>query len=320
MEHKLLFRVKTGSQLYGLQTPTSDTDYNSVIMPLPRDVLGLQVLEEIDMSTKNSSENRRNTQDDIDDKLFTLPRFVHLVLHGNPEKTEMLFAEPKNIEFITPEIQFLINNKSKIISNRVLHSFSGFAHSQKSKLIVKKERFGSLCETADYMKKTFSNERLTTNLNDLTQEESDVLNTMLKHYKGSKNNCESFHKGLSVKMIYDKLVSERDNYGWRVRTDSFEKLGFDLKFAYHLIRLLDECRQLVETGTITYPFSGTAKKDIMSIRNGEISYDDLMKMYEDYEGKIDLAKSNNVLPDKPDFNFVNDWLIKTQLDYFKEIS
>jgi len=320
MERKLLYRVKTGSQLYGLQTPTSDTDYNSVIMPLPRDVLGLQVLEEIDMSTKNSSENRRNTQDDIDDKLFTLPRFVHLVLHGNPEKTEMLFAEPKNIEFITPEMQFLIDNKSKIISNRVLHSFSGFAHSQKSKLIVKKERFGSLCETADYMKKTFSNERLTTNLNDLTQEESDVLNTMLKHYKGSKNNCESFHKGLSVKMIYEKLVSERDNYGWRVRTDSFEKLGFDTKFSYHVLRLLLETIQLLTTGKIVYPFSGKDYDLIMSIRNDKMNYDQVMEIYAEQEAIIESIKHKSILPDKPDFNFVNDWLIKTQLDYFKEIS
>lgn len=317
MNRKLVFKVKVGSSLYGLSTPQSDVDFMSVIMPLPHDILGLQTLEEIDNSTKSSSENRRNTSEDIDDHQYTLLRYVHLIMHGNPEKTETLFAEHKNIELIEPEVRFLINNRDKLISKRVLHSFSGFAHSQKSKLMVKKERFGSLCETVEFMEKTFSKDRLTTNGQDLTEEESIKLNNMLKHYKGSKNNCESFHKGLSPKMIYEKLVSERDNYGWRVKTDSFAKLSYDIKFGYHLVRLLDECRQLLETGEIKYPFSGKAYSDIMSIRNGEVSYDQLMSMYVDYENEVDKVKNSSILPEKPDFNFINDWLVESLLNHFK---
>ena len=316
-DRKIVFKCRSGSHLYGLNTPQSDVDFMSVIMPLPKDLLGLQQLEEIDNSTKSSSENRRNTADDIDDHQYTLLRYVHLIMHANPEKTESLFAEPKNIELIEPEVQFLIKNRDKLISKRVLHSFSGFAYSQKSKLIVKKERFGSLCETVDFMEKNFSVDRLTTNSNDLTEEEAVVLNKMLKHYKGSKNNCESFHKGLSPKMIHEKLVSERDNYGWRVKTDSFSSLGYDVKFAYHLIRLLDECRQLLETGEINYPFEGKTYEDIMSIRNAQVSYEQLMKMYEEYEAKIEPLKEKNCLRDKPDFNFINDWLVETILKHFK---
>jgi len=238
-------------------------------------------------------------------------------MNGNPEKTESLFTEKRNIEIIEPEVQFLIDNRDKLISKRILHSFSGFAYSQKKKLIVKKERYGSLCETVEFMEKTFSNNRLSNNGNDLTEEESNSLNSMLKFYKGEKNNCESFHKGLSPKMIYEKLVSERDNYGWRVKTESFNILGYDVKFGYHLIRLLDEARQLLETGEIVYPFSGKTYSDIMSIRNGEVSYEQLMSMYVDYEKEIDKVKDNSILRDKPDFNFVNDWLVQTLLNHFK---
>ena len=316
-DREIVFKCRTGSHLYGLNTPQSDVDFMSVIMPLPKDLLGLQQLEEIDNSTKSSSENRRNTADDIDDHQYTLLRFVHLIMHANPEKTESLFAEPKNIELIEPEVQFLINNRDKLISKRVLHSFSGFAYSQKSKLIVKKERFGSLCETVDFMEKTFSVDRLTTNSNDLTDEEAANLNKMLKHYKGSKNNCESFHTGLSPKMIHERLVSERDNYGWRVKTKTFEKLGLDVKFAYHVLRLLIETIQLVNTGEIKYPFTGRDYDLIMSIRNGEMNYDQIMKVYEEHEKIIESIKHKNVLREKPDFNFVNDWLVETILKHFK---
>jgi predicted nucleotidyltransferase len=319
-EHKLLFKVRVGSFLYGLNTPSSDEDYMSVIMPSPKDLLGLQKLEEIDNSSKSSAAGRRNTEEDVDDKQYTLPRYLNLFMNGNPEKTEVLFAEPKNILVTSPEMQFLFDNREKIISKRVLHSFSGFAHAQKSKLIVKKERYFSLIAAVEWIEKNISKERLGVDnqTTSLTEVESDILNKTVKYYKGSKNNVESFHKGMAPKMIYEKLISERDNYGWRVHTETFNRLFYDVKFGYHLVRLLSECRQLLETGKITYPFTGKAFNDIMRIRNGEVSYEELMEMYISYEEAIKPFETSNVLRDKPDFNFVNDWLIETLLGYFKE--
>ena len=319
-EHKMLFKVRVGSFLYGLNTPTSDEDYMSIIMPNPRDVLGLQKLEEIDNSTKSSAEDRRNTEEDVDDKHYTLPRYLNLFMNGNPEKTEVLFAEPKNILFTSPEMQFLFDNRDKILSKRVLHSFSGFAHAQKSKLIVKKERYFSLIVAAEWMDNNISKDRLKLDNqeNQITIEEADLLNKTVKYYKGAKNNVESFHKGMSPKMIYEKLVSERDNYGWRVHTETFNTLFYDIKYGYHLLRLLDECIQLLQNGEIVYPFSGKAYDDIMSIRNGLVNYDELMKMYLEYEAAIEPFKDSTALREKPDFNFANDWLVETLLDYFKE--
>lgn len=318
--HRLLFKVKVGSKLYGLNTPSSDEDYMSIIMPSPKDVLGLQKLEEIDNSTKKSNIDRRNTKEDIDDKQYTLPRYLNLFMNGNPEKTEVLFAEQKNIIINSPEIKYLFDNRDKILSKRVLHSFSGFAHSQKSKLIVKRDRYNSLIDAVKWIKENISQERLQTDIqeNSLTDKESDTLNKIVKYYKGSKNNVESFHKGMAPKMIYEKLISERDNYGWRVKTDTFETLGYDIKFGYHLVRLLDECRQLFENGEIQYPFSGKAYDDIMSIREGKVSYNKLMEMYVEYESAIEQFKGSNKLRDKPDFNWANDWLVETLLEEFKK--
>ena len=319
-DHKILFKVRVGSRLYGLNTPTSDEDFMTIIMPSPRDVLGLQKLEEIDNSTKKSNVDRRNTEDDVDDKQYTLPRYLNLFMFGNPEKTEVLFAEPKNVLSTSPEIQFLFDNRDKILSKRVLYSFSGFAYAQKSKLIVKKERFYSLVNAIDWIERSISKDRLNEDNEDnqINSEEADILNKTVKYYKGSKNNVESFHKGMAPKMIYQKMVSERDNYGWRVRTETFETLGYDVKFGYHLLRLLDECRQLLENGEIKYPFSGKAFNDIMRVRNGEVPYSELMDMYTEYEAAIEPFKNSNKLRDKPDFNFANDWLIDTLLKYFKE--
>jgi len=177
MERKLLYRLRFGSHLYGLQTPESDIDYISIVMPLPEDLLGLQKLEEIDNSTKSSADERRNTNEDIDDKTYTLHRFIHLLIQGNPSLTECLFS--KEPEFEHPIITELKGIKEYLISERVKHSFLGFAFAQKKKLLVKASRYFSLEKCLDYLNKNFS-EHLESTVYELTEEELDFLNRTLE--------------------------------------------------------------------------------------------------------------------------------------------
>lgn len=308
---RLIYKLKTGSHLYGLQRPESDVDYMGIFIPRSDFLLGLKVVNEVDNSTKSSSAGHRNTSEDVDDKNYALPKFMHLVLQNNPNIVEVLFANEDSIEFITPEMCDLLENRDKLLSQRVFHTFTGYAFSQKKKLTVKSERFNSLVESTDFMEKAFSSDELTDPKRAITEEESDTLNKKLKYYKGKKNNCESFHLGMSLKMIYEKLVEERDNYGWRVKTDTFETLGYDVKFGYHLIRILAEGHELLKDGRLRYPISGTARDDIVRVRSGEVEIDELLKMYERYDTLCKSALENTPLPKKPDYNWADKWLIET---------
>lgn len=227
MERKLLYKTRVGSHLYGLNRPESDEDYMGIFMPTVDDLLGLKKVEEVDNSTKSSSSERRNTAGDVDDKSYSLHKFMHLLLQNNPNIVEVLFATPENILVDSPEFRELRANTEKLISLKVLHTFTGYAFSQKKKLTVKSERYGSLVEAVDKMEKRFNGQELADPKRALTEDESDMLNKELKYYKGQKGNTESFHKGMPLKTIYEKLVEERDNYGWRVKTDTFEALGYD---------------------------------------------------------------------------------------------
>ena len=173
------------------------------------------------------------------------------------------------------------------------------------------------------MEKSFSQESLNDPKRGLTELEASDLNRTLKYYKGRKGNTESFHKGMPLKTIYEKLIDERDNYGWRVKTDTFDTLGYDVKFAYHLIRILSEGEELLRTGKLSYPISGKAREDIISVREGKVKLEQLLEMYEEYDEKCKEANENTVLPKKPNFNFANDYLIETLqnqiiLEYFRE--
>lgn len=317
MERKLLYKLKFGSHLYGLQTPESDIDYVSIIMPQPRDLLGLQVLEEIDNSSKKSSENRKNNKDDIDDKAYTLNRFLHLLLDGNPSLTEIMFSHKENIEFEHPIITELKSFKDEIISNRVKKSFLGFAFSQKQKLLVKSTRYFSLRKAIGFLEARFSGELLTdkADVYELSEEQLTYLNSILEYYKGEKHNVEHFHKGMSLRIIYEKIKKEYDEYGWRVKTKDFENLKYDPKFGYHSIRLLMEGLELISTGSLTFPIPQANHNILMNIKTGLVSYEELIELYDTYEGII--KDTNSVLPEKPNFNKVNDWLIEVLLNEFK---
>lgn len=320
MERRIIFKCKVGSHLYGLNRPDSDIDYFSVFIPTSKDLLGLNKVEIVDNSTKSSSESRRNTEDDIDDKSYSLPRYLHLLLQNNPNIVETLFATPNNIEILEPEFKFLMDNYDKIISARVAHTFSGYAFAQKKKLITKKERYDSLKKALTYLENIIMNEDIdyeelyTTDnkfIRNISEDESIQLNKLLHYYKGEKQNCESFHVGMDIGMIYCKIRSEYEKYGWRVKTESFETLGYDIKFGYHLIRLMAEGIELLNTGKLSFPISGIAKSNIQYIRNGKISYNELLNMFKDYDDVFKCEVERSILRPKPDFNWANDWLIDT---------
>lgn len=311
MNRKIIFRCKSGSFLYGLNRPESDIDYFTIFMPNAEDVLGLQKMEMVDNSSKSSAEDRRNTSEDIDDMMYSLPKYLHLLLQNNPNIVETLFARPEVVEVMEPEFQFLMSNYQKILSQRVFFTFTGYATSQKKKLTVKSERYGSLVEAVKYLEEMYSVKDLTDTTTSLTEEDGMGLNALVKHYRNLKGSTESFHKGLPLKTIYEKLVEERDNYGWRVKTDTFDTLGYDCKFGYHLVRILAEGHQLLTEEKLTFPISGEAREDILSVREGKVILSDLLKIYEKWDTRCKEASETTQLPKKPDFNFVNDWLIET---------
>lgn len=305
-ERKILYKVESGSKLYGTTMPESDTDYTSVFLPTSYDLLSLQNCEFIDMSSKGAKEYRRNTNQDIDNQMHSISRYLHLVLHGNPNLTEMLFCNTPIIE--DNRFTELKNNYSKLISKNCYNSFTGFAISQKKKLEYKSKRFIQLEKAIEYLNSFYSKDALMDTRTQMSEEVSNWLNENLTEYKGKKNNRESFHFGLPVSVIYEKINYEYDNYGWRVHTKTFSTLGYDIKFGSHAIRLLVESEQLLLNGCIEFPLSGQAHSDIMSIRHGEVSIEEFYKLCTMYEDRNRVALEKTKLPKTPNFKYANNWL------------
>lgn len=318
MSRKTIARIRVGSHLYGLSTPQSDEDYVSVFIPSSADLLGIHKVDQINNSTKSSSEERRNTSEDIDDVAYSLPKFLHLLLQNNPNIVETLFALPENLLICEPEFQELMDNYEKLISEKIVHSFTGYAFAQRKKLVVKKERYTYLEEALDWMNQEFAEWELASGKRKFDEDEAYFLNGKLGHRKGIKGNVQKFQKGHNVNDAYRLIKEEYDNYGWRVKTDTFDKMHYDLKFAYHLIRILSEGIELLETGRLQYPISGKPYEDIMKIRNCGVPFEALLEMYEEYNNKCEKLKENNCLRHHPDMKWADAYLIRTLKKHIME--
>jgi len=316
MNRKIIYSVESGSYLYGTTVETSDKDYSSVFMPTPYDLFSLQKCDYTNNSTKSSTETRRNTGDDIDNQQYSLGRFVHLVLQGNPNMTEILFCQNPLVEdaVFTP----LKDNRRRLISGAVYDSFTRFAVSQKKKLMYKSLRFGQMRTALEYFEREHK-DAITDPRAQMSEEAAAWLNKNLKEYKGRKSNRESFHPGLPMKIIYEKVQEEYENYGWRVKTTTFETLGYDVKFASHAIRLFYEGERLLSTGGLEFPITGKAHDEIMAIRRGEVSLEEFYRLCREYEEANHRAWERSVLPGQPDWEWANAYLVDTLEEYVYQL-
>jgi predicted nucleotidyltransferase len=77
-----------------------------------------------------------------------------------------------------------------------------------------------------------------------------------------------------------------------------DQYGYDTKYAMHIIRLLDEARELMEEGKITLPRPNA--EFLKSIRRGEIKLYEIEKLADDLQQKAKEAEAKSQLPANPD--------------------
>ena len=75
-----------------------------------------------------------------------------------------------------------------------------------------------------------------------------------------------------------------------------EEFGFDVKFAYHLVRLLNECEQILMTGTLDLRLNN---EHLKAIRRGEVSESEIRSWASEKEKQLEALFVKSELPAKP---------------------
>lgn len=285
----LIFSCVTGSHLYGTATASSDKDIRGIFIPSEEFYLGfLEKVEQVE-------------QHEPDLCYWEISKFFKLCLDSNPNIIELLFVPAQFVEVDSAAWLTILKHRDLFLSTKAQYTFTGYAVSQLHRIKQhrewllnppasqpKRSDFGLLDDRAlvsrdqvnayDELKDRpdFNENLLNPNFLELLQREKAYLNAS-RHWQQ-----------------YQEWKKNR-NPG---RAELEAKFGFDTKHGSHLVRLLSEGEELLTTGYITFPRPDA--KDLLDIRNGKYSYDEIITRVGEIDGYFNGIKDKFILPHNPD--------------------
>ena len=115
-----------------------------------------------------------------------------------------------------------------------------------------------------------------------------------RHIFLSKKCWQTF-KGYAYSML-KKMENKNPEKGSK-RDKLIEEFNFDVKYGYHLIRLLGQVEQLLSTGDMDIQLD---RERLKAIRRGEWTMEQIKQFFTDKEKSLEVLYNSSTLPYSPD--------------------
>jgi predicted nucleotidyltransferase len=285
-DYTKIYETVVGSTAYGLAIEgKSDVDKKGIAIPNIRHIFGLHPFEQHEIN--------------VDYVIYSLQKFVKLAADANPTICEMLFVEESDILYLHPLGLKLRDNRDLFLSTKAKHSFGGYAFSQI--LRIKNHQ------------KWLNNPQVEPNEKDFFKEKT----MRVKTEKGE----EIINYTKFMEQEYDAALKKYNQYcTWKKERNPERavleaQFGYDCKFAMHAIRLLKTGLEVLKEGKLVVK-RVEDREQLLGIRNGKVSYEDLVKYAEDLLGELDAAYESSPLPSKVDMNKIEDLMMEIQSEFY----
>jgi hypothetical protein len=253
-----ILRTVVGSTVHGLQLPDQDDrDEMGVCIEPPEYLLGLSDVKH-GLSKSESQgfeqyvfrtqpEGVRSGPGDVDLVIYSLRKYLRLVLAGNPTVLLPLFARELDIIVHTP-----IGDELRHIGPQLLSRQCG-------------ERF-------------------------------------LKYLQAQRERVEG-QRGQARLPDRPELVAAH---------------GYDTKYAAHMIRLGYQGEELLQTGRLTLPMKEPVREWILGIREGKVSFEEVMVVVRQLEVGLEKLTKTSDLPPEPDLVLANNFLVNAYQRHWRQ--
>lgn len=279
--------ILTGSRLYGTNHKNSDYDIRGVVLEPVEALLGFQKFEQV---TYPEWEDYGIKSDDV--VFYGLRKFLLLAMNSNPNIIELLYAKPIYHDFVW---DLIVNNRNKIVSTKVVHTFSGYAHAQMQRIHLRRDWIDNAPTKPDPHEYGMSY-----NAKGAPKWETEA---------GKRN----YKEDLANYQAYTTWAANRNPERLKYEL----QYGYDTKHAMHLYRLILEAEELLLTGDIKFPLSFSPL--LLDVRDGKYSYERVLefgKNGHDYLKAIE-ASGKCVLNHDPDEKAIEEILIRIYRGYLR---
>jgi uncharacterized protein len=287
------YEVMMGSIAYGCSNDASDCDIYGFCIPNKEIVFPAEAGHIEGFGHKQTfdqyQQHHIKTQDaEYDLCIFNITKYFQLLMDNNPNALDSLFVPVHCVRHITQVGNLLRDNKRIFLHKGCYHKFRGYAFSQLNKI---KER------TKDV-----------NNIISFENEHNIPRKTTLLESQEAQTNKDKFlwAKDLSQEVRNKYAEIYRNGQLNSKRCESTKIHEFDVKFAYHVARLTDECEQILLTGDLDLQRS---KEYMKAIRRGDVPEQELRSFFDEKIKYLEKLYETSTLQYSPDEGAIKTLLV-----------
>ena len=319
LDQHTLFVTLAGSHAHGTARPDSDVDLRGVCAaPLSSRLSLFHAFEQHEQTLDDASWAKALWRDvrtrlvahptaqhgltsKTESVVFELAKLMRLCAEANPNALEILFADPNDWVYETERWQRLHAERGLFLSRKVQQTYLGYGLSQLKR--IQTHRAWLLHPPAGKPTRpdfglpeqgTFSADdraRLSAVLEENPQGSSALPPAVLATLEAEKRYLAALKHWQS----YETWKAQRN----RARAELERRYGYDTKHAAHLVRLMRMGLEVLRERTLRVRRPDA--EELRAIRDGALSYDELLALAGSLEQQMGLALVDCLLP--PDVEY-----------------
>lgn len=333
-QDRTVLLVRHGSNAYGTNTATSDEDFKGIVIPPKEYYLGtVQRLEQIELKAPHLDVVLYEIRKFFNLAMDSNPNLIE-VLHTDPadhfivSPIGQIILDHKD-DFLSKKIKHTFSGYAFSQLHRIrLHKRwllnppevppTRASLGLPEQTLISQDQL--MAATAEVQKEL---DKFQFDFMDDLQESTKIeirttVSSMLAELKITAEDhwmaaarkiglSDNFIQIMQRERQYTSAKREWDQYqNWKktrnpARAALEEKFGYDTKHAYHLVRLIRMCREVLTTGKVIV--KRPDREELLAIRNGAWTYDQLIEFTEKEELELnELYLTSTTLPKVPDRN------------------
>ncbi|WP_159462065.1 DNA polymerase beta superfamily protein [Salirhabdus sp. Marseille-P4669] len=301
LDENTIYQVITGSTAYGLEVKDSDLDQKAiVILPIQHT---LQLEKEWETTTLHNP----------DIEYHSLKKTMRLLQAQNPTILETLFVDESHIVKSTSFGNHLRNNRETFLTKTCYYTFGGYAKDQ----LMRMKQGLNQTTSSDIV------EHLLHKLEHIIRNATDRYPSLKNgkfHLYAVENDlkcCISFEQ-IPLTELFG-ITSELSNTVKSVQSRKQNNIQSEHKLhkqAMHLIRLLLMGIEILTERTLTVLQRHDNQDLLLSIRHGELSWENIFLLTERLFLQLENAFQNSPLPEKVNHNAVDSLFYEIMKNYY----